>query len=90
MSTVLSITHPIATKDYDCDACVWLDNGGLPEAMNFTEAKQWIRAKHDGFKIKKGQKYIKVAQIYSGDFCTFRARPEIDAICRKYDIYEDD
>ena len=89
MSQVLSETHPIARKDYPCDACCWLINGGLPDNMTLTEAKAFVRARRDGFKIKAGQRYLKQYNIFGGEAQCFRARPEIDAICHKYDIYEE-
>lgn len=89
MSTVLRTSYPIAKKDYSCDACHWLNEGGLPDGMTISEIKTFIRAKRDGFKIKAGQKYVKVVQIWCGDFSVFKARPEIDDICKKYDIYEE-
>lgn len=88
MSTVLSETFPVARKDYPCGACEWLNEGGLPD-MTFSEAKLYIKARRDGFKIKTGQKYVKQANIFSGDFCCFRARPEMHELCLKYDIYEE-
>ena len=90
MSTILSIKHPVAKKVHSCDACTWLNEGGLPDGMKYSEVKKYIIARREGFKIKVGTKYVKIAQIYNGDFCTFRARPEIDELCHKYDVYQDD
>ena len=88
MSQVLSETHPIARKDYPCGACEWLLKGGLPD-LKYSEAKLWIKAQREGFKIKAGTRYLKQANIFGGDFCCFRARPEINELCMKYDIYEE-
>lgn len=88
MSTVLSETHPVAKKEYACNACEWLLNAGLPE-MPYSEAKLFVLARRDGYKIKKGQRYLKQASIFGGDFCCFRARPEIHALCLKYDVYQE-
>jgi hypothetical protein len=89
MATLLSQSTPIAKKDHPCDACHWLNEGGFPDGVTISEIKAYIRAKRDGFKIKKGQKYIKHVQIWCGDFSVFKARPEIDAICHKYELYEE-
>jgi hypothetical protein len=88
MSIVLGETQPTAKKDYPCDACEWLLNGGYPEGMTISEWRSIVRAKRNGWKIKAGQKYIKQAGIYEGDFYCTRSIPEIHAICLKYDVYE--
>jgi len=89
MATVLSEKMPIAKKDHQCDACIWLSEGGLPFGITISEMKMFIKARRDKFKIKKGMKYIKQANLFGGEFCCFKARPEIHEICLKYDIYEE-
>lgn len=88
MTTVLRTSKPIAKKDYPCNACAWILNGGLPDGMKYSDVKKYIFARRDKFKILKGQRYFKQVQIYDGEFVVFRARPEINDICLKYDIYE--
>lgn len=85
-----TVTTPKARKDYPCEACQWLLNDCWQEA-DYTpeEWQQMEQAKADGYKILSGQKYIKVSGKWEGEFAVFRARPEIDAICQKYDIYQE-
>ena len=84
-------TEPIAKKEYDCDAWLWLRNCDYTEfdQLTFSDRKAIVRAKRNGFKIQPGDKYIKVEGLWEGDFVTFRAIPELDAICHEYDVYED-
>lgn len=79
---------PIAKKDYDCDACEWLSASIGDFNMTYQEAKQYIKAKRNGFMIKKGQLYKKQFMKADGEVYTFRAIPEIHNICLKYDLYE--
>ena len=81
-------TQPTARKDYHCDASEWLSNF---DDSDFDAQDLAIinLARSENNKILKGTKYIKVTGKYEGDFCTFRAKPELNAICIKYDIYDD-
>ena len=84
-------TEQVARKDYSCDAWGWLDNDDWREftSLTFSERKAIVRAKRNGFKIKAGERYIKTAGKWGGEFCTFRAIPALNDICKKYDVYED-
>jgi hypothetical protein len=81
-------TTPIASKDYDCDAAVWLENC---DTWEFTEAEQDIiaDANNQGNKILKGTRYKKTVGRFDGEFCVFRARLDLDAICLDNDVYDD-
>ena len=87
MATLLSESEPVARKDHNCDACESLNyhNNGL----TFSELRDVVKAKRNGWKIKKGQKYIRQNILSSEGIYTFKAIPEIDYICRKYDFYGD-
>lgn len=78
-----------ASKDYPCNACVWLRNADLRGELSFAELRKVALAKRDGWKIKKGQKYLKTTGKWDGDFDTVRSRPEIDDICRDHEVYEE-
>ena len=83
-------TNPTARRNYRCDASEILVNTGC--AKEDFEPDEWkliSQAKEDGFRILKGSEYIKTKGKYDGDFAEFRARPEIDAICIKYDLYDE-
>ena len=82
-------TEPKAAKDYPCDACEWIFNSINEGIFSFDEMRLIVKAKRDNWKVKKGQKYVKVTGIWNGDWSVFRGRPEIDALCHKYKIYQD-
>ena len=88
MSTV---TTPKARKDYHCQAADWVEEmRGWDEEQFTAEELPIIRqAKKEKYRILKGTKYIKVTGKYDGEFSVFRARKDLDAICKKYDLYED-
>ena len=86
--TVLREEYPVARKDYYCDACYQLLQGMVyPDDFTEDEVTTLAQAKADGWKIKKGQQYIKQTNMYD-DIYTFRARPEVLKIYFKYDIGE--
>lgn len=88
---IIQETKPIARKKYVCEACIWFEgyvlNGFFEIPIKLSEAKLWIKAERENYAILPGTQYIKQRQIVDGDFFTFRARPEIDALCRKYELY---
>lgn len=87
---LLSHRTPIAKKDYSCDACVWLFESDYRYGLTISEYRSIIKAQRNSYKIKVGQKYIYQASICYGDFCTFRAIPEIFDICIKYEMFDCD
>lgn len=95
MSTLKQIRIKKARKDHYCNACEWLrmngsDSKSLFNEYDFTEEeKESIRkAENNKWKIKKGESCDYIVGIYDGDFCAFYVIPEIDYICRKYDMYD--
>ena len=46
-------------------------------------------AEADKWRILPGQAYRKVTGIHEGDFCTYRARPGMDAVCRDLDMWDE-
>lgn len=89
MGQLISQTEPVARKDYRCQACEWILNEGF-DGFTISEYRLLVKAKRDGWKIKKGQKYVKQFCEYDGEVYTWRARPEIHAICLKHDLYDND
>jgi len=90
--TIIESRFQKAKKDYICDACDSLcDYLFESEITGFTiaEYRAIVRAKRNRFMIKKGQEYLRQANVCGGDFMVFRAIPEIHDICLKYDIYQD-
>ena len=80
-------TEQVATKDYNCDACDWVNNDFANLDLSFSELRSYALAKRDKFKIKKGQMYTKTKGKWDGEFCTFRARIDIDKICLAHFVY---
>ena len=81
-------TTQVARKDYDCMACDWINNSWGNFDFSVSELKSIARARKAGYKIKKGQKYIRQTNKFEGRIYTFVAIPEMDEICLKHDIYE--
>lgn len=87
---VLSESMPVARKDYDCMACDWLNQSGYANEQDLTP-EEWAayqKAENNGFKVKKGEKYIRQNNKFEGVVYSFIGIPDIDAICHKYDLYE--
>ncbi len=83
-------TQPVARKDYQCQAAFWIDNDGGTEGDY--EPEDWAaieKARAENWMIKKGTQYTKTEGKWEGEFEVFRARLDLDAICNKYDIYQD-
>lgn len=85
---VCTETMPIAKKDYNCDAAEWICNVSLQDDLYEPEDLAIIKqAKDEGWKIKKGTKYLRISGKFKGVWCTFRARLDLNDICHKYNIY---
>jgi len=82
------ITTQKANKDYRCDACTLLFESLNENDFEPAELELVNKAKNEKCKILKGAEYIKCSGKWEGGFSVYRARPEIDDLCRKYDIYE--
>lgn len=87
---VLKINH--VRKDHECNACLWLcevlseiRSGQIK--LTFSELRSVIKAKNNGWMVKKEEPAIYCVGITDGDFDAWYSIPEIDAICSKYEIY---
>jgi hypothetical protein len=87
MANVSTARYDIALLDYDCDAWEWLSYSNLEE-LSDDDMAVIKAAEAEDFKILAGTKYIHVSGRYEGESFEFRARLDLDAICRKNDIYE--
>ena len=82
-------TFPVAKKHYHCEASDWLNNCQIDECDLTDDERLSVEgAKADGWKILPGQQYIQVRGKWEGEWQTFRARIDIDAICQRHNIYE--
>ncbi len=80
-----------ANKQHQCDACYWWDRSNHGEQDVTPEEWETIQsAQQDGWKILKGQKYLFQSFVYDGMIQTFKGRTDVDAICRKYDLYPEE
>jgi len=70
-------------------ASEWLTECDDAMLFTFAERRQIVIARRNGWRIKKGEKYVKQFTKCCGDIGTFRAIPAIHAICVKYKIYQD-
>jgi len=85
---VATNTEPVARKNYMCDACDCFHRMADKGDLTPEEEVAYEAAAADGFKIPRGMKYLKTHGFYDGEPSVFRARPDMDAICIKYDIYD--
>lgn len=93
MSNVIGeTTYPKARKDYRCMASEWITNGDLAETVyhcSYAEKRAIVRAKRNGWKIKKGERYLRQCIVWEGRLETFRAIPAMHEICLKQDLYQE-
>ena len=83
---VIRESQPIARKNYICDAWYWYDNADIYEDL--TDEEKMAADDCNGV-IKKNERYIYAVQKIDGESNVFRANIAIDAICRKYNLYEE-
>lgn len=89
ITVIRETTIKCARKDHECMACLFLRDGIRDGDFTFSEYRSIVRARQDGWKIKKGQSYIE--QFNRGDgVYVFKARPDIHKICLKYDLYPEE
>jgi hypothetical protein len=97
MSRIISSSEPVARKNYGCDACIWISESDLYRDpwfmadLNFAEKRAIAKAHLNGWRIMKGEKHLQSTIVScDGDLVSWRAIPEIHAICEKYELYEYD
>ena len=89
MANLIRTDTPIARKAYHCDACEYVRESVNQGFFTLSEYRQIVKAKRQGWSIKAGQQYIKQIQADQGDIITYRAIPEMDMLCHKYDLWPD-
>lgn len=85
-------TNQKAAKNYFCRASEILKDCTEYKDKSAWDNDEWLSiesAKADNWNIKKGDTYVKISGKWDGDFSVFRARPDIDALCHKYGLYND-
>lgn len=90
MATLLKETRPKARKDHHCMASELINDGSNLRGYRFTfsEWRAIIKARDNGWKIKKGETYINQKNVEDGYLYSFKAIPAIHDICIKYDYYD--
>lgn len=91
MARLIAQTEHVARKEHYCMASDFINEGGNLRGYTFTfsEWRAIIKARDNNWKIIPGQKYLKQFVSYEGSAYTFKAIPEIHAICLKYDYYQE-
>ena len=96
MATTLSEKYiKSAKRKHLCNACEWIRMGGTFNELvrdypklTFSEKRALALAKENGYYIHKGSPYIKQSNKEGSEIWTFKAIPEIHAICVKHDLYD--
>jgi len=89
MSLLRSETRK-ARKRHNCDAwehycnSSYGDNEFTPDELEVIKGVQ-----SDGGQILPGMQYVYQSSVDADGFCEFRARPDMHAICLKYNLYPD-
>ena len=80
-----------AKQHHNCDASrVFLQSN---YGANDISADDWLTVQAceaDNWKIKPAQEYRKTVYGDMGKIYTFRARLDMDSICTRYEMYDDD
>jgi hypothetical protein len=67
----------------------WLEHAWpLGDFLSFSEMREVVKAKRNGYRIRKGQQYVKQTGIYEGELVTFKAIPALHDICLRHDLYD--
>ncbi len=85
---VVSVRQRTARKKHRCNACLYLfysDHRNL--GATISEYRAIINALRCNGTIVKGEKYEAVTVEHMGEIVQIQHKPEIDAICQKYDLY---
>ena len=89
MSVLLSESSPVARKDHECIACIFIKEMLSGYGWTFAEYREIAKAKKSGWMIKKGQEYVRQNIIQDGEIFTYKAIPEIHEICIKWGVFDD-
>ena len=88
--TPLKDTTQCASKRYPCDACAaWHRSGYGKEDVS---ADDWLiieGAQADKWNIRRGEQYRRLVYKDGGEFVTYRARIDMDALAMRLELFED-
>jgi len=87
---VLSESKPKARKQHDCNASLFITEGGKPDYFDcIQDYRDYINARNKRFKIEVGDIYIRQSMVCDGDFHCAKSIPEMHLLCIKYELYGD-
>jgi hypothetical protein len=79
-----------ARKEHYCNASEFLTEGSYREMkLTFSEWRSVAIAKAKGWKVLKGEPYVRQRNTYSGDIWVYKAIPAIHEICIKQGVFDD-
>ena len=88
--TKLKDTTQYATKFDSCDACAAWHRSGYGQQDVSTDDLLIIEgAQADKWKIRRGEKYRKLVYKDGGEFVTYRARIDMDALAMRLELFEE-
>ncbi len=92
VETISSVIRT-ARKDHEDSAGVWI-RYALSDIRNsgeltFGELRSIAKLQANGWKILKGEKYVDCVIKQDGELHQFKCKDEINAICKKLDLYAD-
>lgn len=89
MTPIIAVWQ-IASKDYDCDACAAWHRSGYGQQDVSTDDWRIIKgAQADKWKIRRGDKYRRLVYKDGGEFVTYRARIDMDALAMRLELFEE-
>jgi len=88
MCEIVEETYPIARKEYECNAFVWLGQDEPTSwGMTFSEYRDFIKARKNKGMIKIGEQYTKQILKFDGELHTTRSITSIHKICSRVGAY---
>lgn len=82
-------SNPVARRDYECEASLFLQEPifDIMHELTFAQKRAIVIARSKGWKILKGEVYICQFNKQEGLTFTFRAIPAIHQICVQFKLY---
>lgn len=89
VKSIISDKIVTARKAHRCDACrTWIDSNYSEADCTDKQRMAVAEAEADNWRILPGQKYLKMVYVECGDLMTYRARPDMDAVCNELDLFD--
>lgn len=88
MRQELSVRTSVARKVYECHATAHILDIAFYDDFTQEELDQVDKSVEEDGKILPGTSYLRVVYKEDGEIRTYRARPEMDAIAQRHDMWE--